>query len=346
VGALERPPHRTCDVAHPERGRGPWSLIHCKDYPETSAQGFFWITAQDFHAYFDTIFECRLVNSGDVSIKGMPSPRSPGMLPPLLPGMMMGMMPPMGPGPGGGVMGGPGQKHLKISSEEARVPAMPWFEWMHANPGEITHHNQPEFTILVPQNGGPCEVICCVEQMDPRMSQTKAMRAAPIPLLVKVYENVDGQGQCFSKDLVCKSNWIPVRDSMVAFSACRGGQFKVVVELPNDVLDAKSSCGQDVAKVDRMIFRCYSQHPNLVVSAGTASFRHMLVSTPQWHTPSGMRWTFVGAIKPSRYQNGEIAVNEPEPLDRQHDSLRKAEFDQASTLVELAADVKEDCTLM
>ena len=37
---------------------------------------------EDFHEYFGTIFECRLVNSGDVSIPEMPPPRFEVVRPP------------------------------------------------------------------------------------------------------------------------------------------------------------------------------------------------------------------------------------------------------------------------
>ena len=38
--------------------------------------------SQDFHEYFGTIFECRLVNSGDVSIPETPPPRFELVRPP------------------------------------------------------------------------------------------------------------------------------------------------------------------------------------------------------------------------------------------------------------------------
>lgn len=41
-------------------------------FPERVEDGFFWLSILDFHFYFDTIFECRLVNSPDVGIPLMP----------------------------------------------------------------------------------------------------------------------------------------------------------------------------------------------------------------------------------------------------------------------------------
>lgn len=43
-------------------------------------QGFFWINIYDFHLYFKTVFECRLVQSGNVALEGMPPPRLPGQI--------------------------------------------------------------------------------------------------------------------------------------------------------------------------------------------------------------------------------------------------------------------------
>ncbi|CAE7247419.1 ade6 [Symbiodinium natans] len=53
----------------------PYNLSRSEKYPERREDGFFWLNAEDFHEYFGTIFECRLVNSGDVSLTDMPPPR-------------------------------------------------------------------------------------------------------------------------------------------------------------------------------------------------------------------------------------------------------------------------------
>ena len=57
----------------------PYDLSHNPLYStETAADGFFWIHIFDFHAYFECIHECRLVNSGDRgAIPNMPAPRLP-----------------------------------------------------------------------------------------------------------------------------------------------------------------------------------------------------------------------------------------------------------------------------
>lgn len=315
----------------------PYTLVHAQDYPETTSEGFFWITAMDFHEYFDTVFECRLVNSGDVSLPNMPPPRIPGSMP-LMPGMMPGLgMPPPGsmppPVPPPGVVppfGFPGAfagtQHLSTEGSP-----LPWFEWVFANPGQITRHNQPEFSVRVPDRDVPCEIVCSVEQLDPRMLMRTPARKWPAAVLAKVYENVDGvggvHGGFYSTNLVSRSAWLPVRDAMVAFTVTRGGEFKIVAELPT--LDTQ---------LDRMIFRCYTSRPNVVVTAFTALKKHNL--TEPTEPPRATRLTVVGS---GHAKNG--IDDEPGRLDEEHDSLRKPEFDYGVSWEELRNDVKE-CSLM
>jgi len=313
----------------------PFGLIHSKEYPERSSEGFFWTTALDFHEYFDTIFECRLTNSGDVALPGAPPPRMPGQLSGMLgvPPPNMGMpgdvgvggllgIPPMG-------IGGPGP----MASQHVAHDGSPlqWFEWVYANPGEVTRHNLPEFSIRVPDHDVPCEIVCSVEQIDPRMLQTGPRREAPASILVKVYENVDFAGidSTYSVDIVCKSNWIPTRDSMVAFTVNRGCEFKVVAELPTSR-----------AKVDRMIFRCYSSRPNVIVTAGTALMRHSLVQSSR--PPKAQKLTFVGVRVPKNSSERDA----PLQLDEEHDTMRKPEFDIDPGWEDLKEDIKRDCCVM
>jgi len=315
----------------------PYGLIHAKEYPETSSEGFFWIAALDFHEYFDTIFECRLVNSGDVSITGMPPSRLPPQLPAQFhgydrPGMMPPGMPPLfgaqqfgmstqGMGPPGSLAGA-GTQHIAFDGTP-----LPWYEWVHANPGEVGVHNEPEFNVTVPDHAVPCEVVCSVEQLDPRMLMTTAERIMPAPILVKVYEKVDGR-DFYSKDLVCKSNWHAVRDSMVAFTVHSGGSFKLVAELETHTV------------VPRMIFRCYTSQPNVHVTAGTASFRHSVVMPTS--APKATKCTLVGCEISSRVVNKDAPV----PIDQEHDSLRRPEWDVDPGWQELADEVKKDCSIM
>jgi len=296
----------------------PFGLLHCADYPETSSEGFFWMSALDFHEYFDTIFECRLVNSGDVSIRGMPPPRLPPAMPP--PGAIQRL--PSGCGAGGG-----DAQHV----DGAGLP-LRWFESVFANPGEVTRHSEPEFNISVPASTCPCDVVISVEQIDPRMLASSPARGTPAAVLVKVYESLDGGGAnqgVYSNQLVCKSNWIPVRDSMAGFTATRGGDFKVVVEL------ADSS-----VKIDRMIFRCYASKPNVRVFAATATASHALAvpSAP----PAGQRLSFVGSVRPERVDRTDA----PEYLNEEHDCLRKPEFDIDPGWTDLKEELQRDCSLM
>lgn len=340
----------------------PWSLINSEEFPERPMQGYFWISAQDFHAYYDTIFECRLVNSGDVSIQNMPPPRLPGFLPMLLPGMPMmpgpfpgmapGMMPRMPmPGVFPGMVPPPGMAMPPPGSMMPMPPMrggaasmtspmgqhaedghmhQPWFEWVHANPGMVCRYNAPEFCISVPDQVCPCEIVCVLEQMDKRLSQRTQERRPSAAVLLKVYEQVDGNS--YSADLVCRSNWIPCRDSMVAWVANRGGQYRVITEMPRGTL------------IDKMIFRCYTPRPNVMVTAAASMQRHLLV--PPRGPPHGVKMTFVGCIRPERYTTGQLALNEPEHLDLEHDCLRKPEFDSVNVVSELVQEVKQDCSVM
>ena len=62
--------------------------------------------------------------------------------------------------------------------------------WVFANPGEIVRNNEPEFMVTVPQHAVPCEVVCSIEQFDPRMLMKTPGRPEPVPILCKVYEKV------------------------------------------------------------------------------------------------------------------------------------------------------------
>jgi len=310
----------------------PYSLLHAEEFPESTAEGFFWMNAMDFHEYFDTIFECRLCNSGDVSICGMPPPRMPGNMP-LQPGMMPGLggpPPSMAPGFMPPSFGFPGTSGGAQQLSPQGAP-LQWFEWVYANPGEITRHNEPEFSVRVPDRDVPCEIICSVEQIDPRMLMGTPQRARPAAFLVKVYESVDAGGRLggfYSANLVCRSNWMPVRDAMVAFTVTAGCEFKLVCEVPT--VDTQ---------VDRMIFRCYSSRPNVTVSASTSLMRHRLVEPDG--PPRGQKLTLVGCAKSMNRGQDDV----PSFLDEEHDSMRKPEHDMALGWSELKQDLKECCVM-
>lgn len=336
----------------------PWSLINSKEYPERAGDGFFWCTAEDFHCFFDTIIECRLVNSGDVSILGMPPPRMqgylgggmlgiPGAMPPMMPGMppmmpgmppmMPGMPPPMGFAPmGGPVLPGmmmpgamPGLLESRLAPDGS--PLM-WYEWVHACGDEVTRHNEPEFTIRVPDDICPVEIVASIEQGDTRMTMKSPQRKSPEAILAKVYEGA-GSPNCFSSVLVCKSSWTRTRDSMVAFCCRRGGEYKVVAEFPT-----KQS------QVHRMIFRCYSSKPGVVVSAGVATTRHLLVETME--PPKAYKFTLSGCASGEQLQRRGMKLDEPEPFDYTRDHLRRAEDDVNTGWYDLQQEVRQDCSLM
>jgi len=231
-----------------------------RDHPGKSWEGFFWLTIEDFHAYFETIIECRLTSSPDVSIEGMP-PRLP------------------------------------------KGPQLPYMETIFANPGCLTAQCAPEITV---RTHGPSEVVVATMQMDARITQVGPERKPYVPLIMKTYESLgnSGSGEVYSANMVCRSNWIPTRDAMVAFQTSAAGVFKIIVEMPE-----KSQC-------DRMVIRCYS--------TGSADFtvtptlaKHMLVlpQTP----PIASRFTLVGTLDHSRLLRDDV----PEPMSDDLDTIRR-----------------------
>jgi len=247
-------------------------------FPEKTKDGFFWVSIFDFHRCFEEIFECRLTNSEDVGIAMMPPSQLPNAIP--------GLAPPMPPGAG---------------------PRPLYFEWIHANSGIITEHRPPEFTVLLP-TGHPTEVVAVVQQTDPRITQVGSTREPAVPILVKVYEHVEGE--TYSANLVCRSNWYGVRDAMVAFRAPRGGRFLMVVELPKDFF------------CERLIMRCYTSALGAQVSAGGSMRRHLLVQPSR--PPLATKWTFVGCASAERMAR----TDRPEMADLRDDldTLRRREL--------------------
>lgn len=285
----------------------PWTLINSDDYPETSKDGFFWCQANDFAFFFGTIFECRLTNSGDVSIPGMPPPRVPASMGPL--SSLFGF--------------GPAQDLWQMQ-RKARFGAqhlspdglpLPFFEWVFAVADKVTRDNQPEFSVQVPEFCTPCEVICSLDQVDLRLqSRAKDKKPQAVAILLKVYENVD-RNMMYSNELVCKSNWLPIRSSMVAFQAIRGSEFKIVAELPNRY-----------AVCNKLVFRCYVNQPGVQVTANSSWSRHWLVNPIE--PPKASRWTFVGAAEPI----DRLHVM-PDPFEEEFDGLRQPAMDAGCCLM-------------
>jgi len=315
----------------------PYTLSHGDTYPEKREDGFFWLNAEDFHEYFGTIFECRLVNSGDVALAEMPPPRFDVIRPPptemslmasgmLAPGLMPmpGMMPesPHSEASDLEVIQRKGVQHVAPDGQP-----LAWYEWIYANPGEVVRMNEPEFVVSVPQHAVPCEVVCSIEQFDPRMLMKEPGRPEAVAILCKVYEKVDGEN-LYSTELVCRSNWLPVRDSMVCFSVTRGGEYLIVAELP-----------QETSHVERMIFRCYASQPYVMVAAHRMTRRHLLAKPNR--LPGASRLSFVGLMEPEGFDK-----DKPVALDWEYDAMRKAMFDLDTGWDGLVKEVQEDCVIM
>lgn len=243
--------------------------------------------------------------------------QGPGL--PFVTGMPPANMPPPVPVP---ITPDAGAQHTSYDGIQ-----LSWFEWIFANEGQVTIHNEPEFSVRVPDNVVPCDIVASIEQIDPRSRMGNPIREKPVAILVKVYENVDF-GNCYSRDMICRSNWIAVRDSMVAFTATSGAEFKILAEFPD-----KDVC------IDRMVFRCYASRPSVMVTAATASFRHMLVEPTE--PPKAKRFTFVGTGKiDPRF------ADRPEELEDEFDSLRKPEFDIDPGIKSLIDDAQKECIVM
>lgn len=281
-------------VAGLDQSKIPYELTRM--YPERPQDGFHWCTMYTFQRCFDTIIECRLTNSPDVGIAHMPPPRLPKAL---------GLFPlPGGAYPGlGYVNDAPPDPEPEAPYGVQRRPN--YFEFVHANAGMIYGRHPPEFTVRVPPHShmGGCEVIACLQQDDTRIRQVGPERPEPVPILLKVYEQV-GRGRLNDRE-VCRSNWLPVRDSMVAFRAPRGGVFKIVTRFADSELS-----------VERLIFRCYVSAPGAMVSAGfSRGHARKLVRAGE---PSAWKWSFVGCPRPERLANPDG----PDVLDDDLDTLK------------------------
>eukprot|EP00930_Biecheleria_cincta_P033696 TRINITY_DN23344_c0_g1_i1.p1 TRINITY_DN23344_c0_g1~~TRINITY_DN23344_c0_g1_i1.p1 ORF type:complete len:1255 (-),score=151.43 TRINITY_DN23344_c0_g1_i1:69-3833(-) len=246
-----------------------------RKYPERSSKGFFWLCIEDFHQYFDTIFECRLTNSPDIGLELMPVPRLPNAFNPAAPQQPM------------------------------------FFETVFANPGEVTERSPPEVSVRTPDL--PCEVVVTVQQTDSRITQVGPDRKRYVPILMKVYESLDNSGaqlDLFSPELTCKSNWLPIRDSMVAFSSAKGGFYRIMVEMPRH------------ARCDKLIVRCYSSVQSVAFHVSPSYSRHRL-GIPQG-PPRASRASLVGTVDRSRL----ALPNVPEPLDEDLDAVKSRHKDR------------------
>lgn len=171
---------------------------------------------------------------------------------------------------------------------------------------KVSSKNAPEFLITVPGNHCPCEITACLSQVDNRITQLGPTRNAHpyVPILLKVFENIS-ENQ-YDEEMVCRSNWLPIRDAMVSFKVSKGGTFLVSVEF-----------AEHDQEVERLIFRCYSSQSNVTVVGNPATKRHELVESP--HAPSAIKYTFVGCINPDRVTD----QSSPEPYDIGTEYLRR-----------------------
>mmetsp|Transcript_53461 Transcript_53461/g.141013 ORF Transcript_53461/g.141013 Transcript_53461/m.141013 type:complete len:687 (+) Transcript_53461:2-2062(+) len=161
--------------------------------------GFAWLRIDDFIAFFDTIYECRLYNSdlGPPQLTGIPY--SPGYWPPTGAGM-------------------------------------PWYEEMWAFQGMVYSETSPSFLIEVMD--APCEITLEVSQTDMRYSdpheEPENGRRMQAPLLLRFYQcsrevSDEGGGELY---LVHLSAWGHSRDACCGVKVMRPGKFLAMVSLP------------------------------------------------------------------------------------------------------------------
>lgn len=245
-------------------------------FPEKPGSGYFWVHMLDFWEYFDTVFECRLTNSPDVGLKDMPD--------------------------------FPQKMHLhKPLPVDSQMPGPRLFkEQVWANQGEFTPGNTPEFDIFVPGAACPVDITAVLEQANPRVSQLGKTRPPLVPLLLKVYQQSGAGGNNYSENMVCKSNWLPVRDSMVSFCAKSGGRFLVTCGFPKI----------DDISVNSLVFRCYATCDGITVAARRSTEAHAITDPIPGDGPKAIKWTLVGCRSARR--SDECA---PEPYDPHSDGL-------------------------
>jgi len=342
---------RCVDKKHPDVGLEaalPWDVLPelQRSYPGKSREGYMWLSAHDFHAYFDEVFECRLVNSPDVGIAGMPAPTLPiaKMFPdpdwfrwakqhlreredPLQdlsddvdlshlfdphrrasPASQVGGVVPGSRGSNsiGALAQGAGHAWEPITD---RSPA--FYEHVFATEGTVTPHKPPQLTVCLPE--APCEIAVACEQVDNRLFQVGKTRKTYPALLLKVYQSVaslgvdHGKTRVYSQDLVCKSEWTQTRGAMVAWRCKTGGEFKVMCNITGS---------KESVIVDRLIFRVYASVPYVDAHASPSLTAERLVEDRE--PPRGIKCTLSGSVVPERL----FRVDKPEPLTEDLDELR------------------------
>lgn len=288
----------------------PYSLLHCKDFPEHADEGFFWCDVNDFHVYFDTIIECHLTNSPPCAIPGMP----PSRIPPQIPSANAAV----------------NARGIPRNAFSRQMPSV-WTEVVYANPGVVTKHNEPEFLLNIPvdhfTHPHGAEVYCSLDQFDHRVDMDSPRREAPAALMLKVYEEAGRKDQYKSR-IVCKSNWLPMNHSMVGFH-CRHA-CKLLIETAFPIAQNESA--------KRLVFRCYSSCPGVTVAANPAKKQHQLVEPDDGEPYGAVKWSMVGSIEPELLEN----PNDPQEFDADTDCLRKPQMDLNNSLEEL----KQECSLM
>uniref|UniRef100_A0A7S4LQH2 Calpain catalytic domain-containing protein n=1 Tax=Oxyrrhis marina TaxID=2969 RepID=A0A7S4LQH2_OXYMA len=226
----------------------PYNLIY--GYPEKMGDGAVWMVMEDFHQYFDTVIECRLLNSDPAClfIHGMPPSRHEDTV--------------VAPWKSKGNTG--------------------WCEYLWAYDAEqeggaqaLDPSRAPNFLITVYNT--PCEVTCCLAQANLRREEGFAAwndnrdpERDPYPAVqLNVMQRKEGHVDEYV--FVTSSNWMPCREATVSF--------RVGVHASKYMIHAVID-DSGVSAISKAIFRVYS-----TVAVEVLPTRPGV--KPQWSPPDG-----------------------------------------------------------
>jgi len=213
-----------CGAALPQDGALNMSIPHglWARFPERTAQGFIWLGFEDFHMYFHTCIEARLVNS---------DPRSTAA--PLIPRRLPDMVPPW-------------------------VPKRGIYEELSAfRDGEDENGKEVPDRVFRPGRSpacfvrvmeAPCEVTVVFSQGNKRMDSGRKGEARWGPMAavrLNCFQRKSGSDEAYQ--FVCASNWLPRRDASVSVKCAQTGILLVHCQIG----------AGPVQTISRAIFRAY-----------------------------------------------------------------------------------------
>lgn len=320
-----------------------------REYPERAADGFFWLEIHDFHYYFHTIFECRLTNSPDVGIEGMPpsrlpNARSPSQGIPLKPedkATHMGGLTPRTSMVGASLLPNPMQASGAWHPSGAPLPPLgstlgmpPWMQgdmqasgvppWMQGGmqtpglPVPRPMEERPLFFETVFANSGTVS-----ERVSPEFDLI--LPNLPCEVVICMEQTCArvqqvGPHRKDSVAILIKVYEHLVENAYASDLICKSGWMPV----RGAMVSFKSMHGGHFKvkgemlsgeKCDRMIMRCYTSVSAVTVSPGNALQKHFLARRDPAVPPNAMKWTLVGCTDPSKLPRLDLPIAPDEDLD-------------------------------